>query len=216
LSRNNLNYNAKIAIILVIKLIIIDFCEKKIINLLLNEFVMKLRKMYLILVIFIICITFVSGQNTNSNNLKNTIYFGYPATFLDPPDFGFYIAFNPHLLLNQYFSYEFQFSYGYGKYKSESGWFKHNGGYINLGNLLSGFRLYFFSREKKVNPYINLLAGVSYYLDKELAYDDSLRTKSDFGIGISGGVYLQLYQNFNIGIAMETYPSMVFKGGYTF
>ena len=179
---------------------------------------MKNRYILTVFVTFLFFVNSNFGQGINKNNFKNTIYIGYPVTIFDPPDIGIYLAYNPTLMLNKYFALEFQISYAYGSYERESGWFVHNGGSINYVNYLWGIRLYLFNQKMKINPYINILAGGSYYVDKEYRYshDDELRTESLGTIGLSGGVYLQIYKNFNIGIAMETYPSIVFKAGFTF
>ncbi len=176
---------------------------------------MKNRYILTIFVTFLFFINSNSGQGISKNNFKNTIYVGYPVTLLDPPDFGIYLAYNPTLILNKYFALESQISFAFGSYLRESGWFRHDGGNLKYGILLTGIRMYLFNQNNKENLYFNVLGGGSYFIDKEYS-GKILKTRSKAIAGLSIGIYGVFYNSFVIGVAIESYPSIVFKAGITF
>ncbi len=182
---------------------------------------MKSKYSFFSIIVFLLFAKAGFGQITAKDSfensfLNNTVYFGYPAILLDAPDFGIYLAYTRRFKAIWHIDYEFQMALAYGDYGYDTGWFSHNGGETEYGNLLAGFRIYVFKRTNKINVYANFLYGICYFFDKERTYDNHYRTESELIPGYSGGLYFRFYRNIDIGIAVESYNSIVFKAGIDF
>ena len=180
-----------------------------------KNYTMKNRYIFTIFIAFLFFINSSFSQSNKGNNIKNTIYIGYPFTMFDPPDFGIYMSYNPTLKLNKYFAAESQISFAFGSYLRDSGWFRHDGGNLKYGILLTGIRLYLFDQNNKDNLYINALGGGTYFIDKYYS-GNKLKTNSKTLLGLSIGIYGVFYDSFVVGVAIESYPSIVFKAGVIF
>ncbi len=169
---------------------------------------MNYSKKGIIVIIFLALIGTIAKAQTN--DFSHTVIVGIGSPILDNGQ-GFHLGYNPSLSVYEYLAVEGQLSYFYAE---TSGFINGRKDKVHSVNVLVGPRLYFTPQDKNIRPYINLLIGGLY--TREITERAGISTtRSEFGLGFSGGAYVNIHQ-FVLGLSYDTPQNVIFKVGYTF
>jgi hypothetical protein len=154
---------------------------------------------------------FLAGMSVSAQkrDFSAAINIGYALPTMDYGN-GFYIGFNPCWSFTSHLAIEGQISYTHTKIKKTFLSGEH--GTFNSFNILFGGRLYVLSEEKKVRPYINLLAGGVIYNEEISNGEQDNYTPA---IGLSLGAFVKITR-FQIGLSYDTPYYLNLKIGYIF
>ena len=170
------------------------------------------------LIVFLIAISQMTifAQNQEATKVNHTIHIGYPSLFFDQPERGIHIGYHPSLDLTKRFSIEGQVSYSMAKFEQDDDFFAHNGGEMQVFNLLGGTQFSFTKKERANQFYFNFLLGYAYVNESELTRDGDTRIRKSATLGYSSGLYFRTKRNISFGLAVETNEIAILKIGYQF
>ena len=147
----------------------------------------------------------------DSKNIIHQIHIGFPTTFFDSPELGFYGAYNPSYLLNNYFSLEGQIAGSYSKFEHSDDFFSATAGTKIVANSMAGLRAYILPAKFDFRIYASVMGGMQYvqrqYIGSERVDQNEILPAAALGL------YLE-YKNFTAGLAVEGDDHMILKAGY--
>ena len=175
--------------------------------------------------IFIICIVILSfskiyAQEFGNENIKSsrnhTIFLGYGLYLFSDFGTGGAVGYSYTIPKTKRIDLEGALYLSNQKFKRTSDMFARDGGKITSFNALFGVRYNLVKREDKAKVFTNFLLGYNYTEDFEYYADNVFNKDYLHLLGCSIGIYSIFKNGINIGIGVESYPSLFLKLGYTF
>ena len=121
---------------------------------------------------------------------------------------GINAGYNPVFLLSDHFSIEALAGYGFTKITGQ--FLSGDQELIHTSSLLLGPRIYFLKKDKRIRPYLNVLAGPSLTFNKEEGHEIT----QSFGLGLSTGIFIDISQVM-LGIYIASPDEIDIRFGYS-
>jgi len=171
------------------------------------------KRFLLFWVVFCSCLL-VRGQGVEKN-VSHSIVLGYPNHILSSSRSALYLAYNPSVAIRDLVSLEGQLAYSFSNYKA---FLSGDYGRLEFASLHAGVRFQRNNSNRKLSPYVSLLAGLSSGVHKQHIGQSNEKVDRFTVLSFSGGFFLEYIRKITVGMVIENHlePLVVLKAKYTF